>query len=286
MAGGLPDGLSLNSTTGLIQGTPILAGSTFFVVRASNVSGNGSLFVTLSVAGNPAIAAPTVQAGSITATVGQPLSYQIQATGALRYGATSAGSSASGLICDKSTGLISWTPAAAGTYTISLQGINGGGVTSALLQISVSPANGGGGALTNWRQQYFGSDQNSGNAADLAVPDGDGIPNLVKYALLMTPGQNGSSRLPQGEMTGPFGNRRLTLTFQRDPSRSDVSIVVEAQSGLGGAWSEIARSNNGAAFVGSAAVSETSGANGAKTVSVQDIQSNASRRFMRVRVER
>ncbi len=286
MAGGLPDGLSLNSTTGLIQGTPILAGSTFFVVRASNVTGNGSLFVTLSVAGNPAIAAPTVQAGSITATVGQPLSYQIQATGALRYGATSASSSASGLICDKSTGLISWTPAAAGTYTITLQGINGGGVTSALLQISVSPANGGGGALTNWRQQYFGSDQNSGNAADLAVPDGDGIPNLVKYALLMTPGQNGSSRLPQGEMTGPFGNRRLTLTFQRDPSRNDVSIIVESQSALGGVWSEIARSTNGAAFVGSAAVSETSGANGAKSVTVQDIQANASRRFMRVRVER
>jgi|GEM_PF-1892340 len=286
VAGGLPDGLSFNATTGLIQGTPTLAGSTFFVVRASNVTGNGSLFVTLSVAANPAIAAPTVQAGSITATVGQPLSYQIQATGALRYGATSASSSASGLICDKSTGLISWTPAAAGTYTITLQGINGGGVTSALLQITVSPANGGGGALSTWRQQYFGSDQNSGNAADLATPDGDGIPNLLKYALLMTPGQNGSSRLPQAAMTGPSGNRRLTLTFQRDPSRSDVSIVIEAQSELGGAWSEIARCTNGAEFTGAAAVSESAGANGSKAVTVQDVQANASRRFMRVRVER
>ena len=141
-------------------------------------------------------------------------------------------------------------------------------------------------ALTTWRQQYFGSDQNSGNAADLATPDGDGIPNLVKYALLMTPGQNGSARLPQAAMTGTSGSRRLTLTFQRDPSRSDVTIVVEAQSGLGGTWSEIARSTNGAGFTGSAAVSETSAAGGAKSVTVQDVQVDASRRFMRVRVER
>ncbi len=286
VAGGLPDGLSFNATSGLIQGTPILAGQTFFVVRASNANGDGSLFVTLTVAGNPAIVPPTVQAGSITATVGQPLSYQIQATGALRYGATSAGSSASGLTCDRSTGIISWTPASAGTYTITLQGINGGGVTSALLQITVSPANGGGGAIGSWRQQYFGSDQNSGNSADLATPDGDGIPNLVKYALLMTPGQNGSSRLPQAEMTGATGNRRLALSFQRDPSRNDVTIVVEAQSALGGAWTEIARSTNGADFTGAASVSETAGDNGARRVSVGDVVTNASRRFMRVRVLR
>ena len=286
LAGGLLDGLSFNATAGLIQGTPILPGSTFFTVGASNATGNGSLFVTLTVAANPAIAPPTVQATSITATVGQPLSYQIQATGALRYGATSAGSPASGLICDRSTGLISWTPAAAGTYTITLQGINGGGSTSALLQITVSPANGGGVSLTTWRQQYFGSDQNTGDAADLAVPDGDGIPNLIKYALLMTPGQNGSSRLPQAALTNPSGNHRLTLTFQRDPLRNDVSIVVEAQSGLGGTWSEIARSTNGAGFTGSAAVSETNGANGAKSVTVQDVQTNAPHRFMRVRVVR
>jgi hypothetical protein len=154
-----------------------------------------------------------------------------------------------------------------------------------LLQVTVNPANLGG-SIVSWRQQYFGSDQNTGNAADLAAPDGDGIPNLVKYALLMTPGQNGSTRLPQAEMTGPSGSRRLTLTFQRDPSRNDVSIVVEAQSGLGGVWSEITRSTNGADFTGSAAVSETSSAGGVKSVTVQDVQADASCRFMRVRVER
>ena len=281
----MPDGLTFNASTGLVQGSPLLAGELQFIVRASNASGMDLKVVTVQVAGNPAITPPTVQPGTLNVTVGQPMSYQIQAVGALSY-RINATPWPSWVRFDQTSGLISGTPSAEGSYTITLQGINGGGVTSALLQITVSPANGGGGALSTWRQQYFGSDQNSGNAADLAVPDGDGIPNLLKYALLMTPGQDGSSRLPQAAMTGPSGNRRLTLTFQRDPSRNDVSIIVESQSALGGVWSEIARSTNGAAFVGSAAVSETSGANGAKTVSVQDIQSNASRRFMRVRVER
>jgi hypothetical protein len=284
VAGELPDGLMFNATTGLIQGTPILAGRTFFVVRASNVNGDDYLVVTLTVAGNPAIAPPTVQPGMLHATVGQPMSYQIQAEGALRYDA-SAPSVPNGFSVDRLTGLISGTPTVAGSYSITIQGINGGGITSALLQVTVRPANSGG-AIAAWRQQYFGSDQNSGNAADTATPDGDGIPNLIKYALLMTPGQDGAQRMPLPAMAGPAGNRRLTLSFERDPRRNDVSLIVEAQSSPGSDWTEIARSINGAEFTGAALVSETSIANGTKAVAVQDVVENAPRRFMRVRVER
>ena len=282
----LPDGLTFNATTGLIQGSPVLAGQMRFFVKAFNATGWDARIVNVTVAGNPAITPPVVQSDSIAVTIDQPLSYQIQATGAVRYDWTTVGAWPTGLRFDRATGLFSGTLTTAGTYQITIQGINGGGVTSALLQLTVNPATGGSGSIASWRQQHFGSDQNSGNAADLAAPDGDGIPNLVKYALLMTPGQNGSARLPQAAMTGTSGSRRLTLTFQRDPSRSDVTIVVEAQSGLGGTWSEIARSTNGAGFTGSAAVSETSAAGGAKSVTVQDVQVDASRRFMRVRVER
>ena len=282
----LPDGLTFNATTGLIQGSPVLAGQMRFFVKAFNATGWDARIVNVTVAGNPAITPPVVQSDSIAVTIDQPLFYQIQATGAVRYDWTTVGGWPTGLRFDRATGLFSGTLTTAGIYQITIQGINGGGVTSALLQLTVNPATGDSGSLSSWRQQHFGSDQNSGNAADLATPDGDGIPNLVKYALLMTPGQNGSARLPQAAMTGTSGSRRLTLTFQRDPSRSDVSIVVEAQSGLGGTWSEIARSTNGAGFTGSAAVSETSGAGGAKSVTVQDVLANATRRFMRVRVER
>jgi hypothetical protein len=268
-----------------VDGTAYTTGGTFTTSTPSTNAELSSL--TLSgVSLNPDFASATTSytasmANSTTSITVTPTLAQPDATISVRInGGTSApvmSGSASGEL-----------PLAIGSNTIEVRVTAQDGVTQKTytVTLTVSSSNSGGGAIATWRQQYFGSDQNSGNAADLASPDGDGIPNLIKYALLMTPGQDGSSRLPQSAMTGPSGNRRLTLTFQRDPSRNDVSIVVEAQSALGGAWSEIARSTNGAAFVGSAAVSETSGANGAKTVSVQDIQSNASRRFMRVRVER
>jgi len=160
------------------------------------------------------------------------------------------------------------------------------GVTQKIytVTVTVSPVNNVG--IAAWRQQYFGNDQNSGNAADLATPDGDGIPNLIKYALLMTPGENGAQCMPLPAMTGPAESRRLTLSFRRDPSRNDVSMIVEAQSSLGDTWTEIARSTNGGRFTGTASVSAIADPDGGEIVTFEDVEQNAPRRFMRVRVER
>ena len=46
---GLPDGLSLNTATGLITGAPTVAGQVTFTVRATNDFGTGSLVVTLTL---------------------------------------------------------------------------------------------------------------------------------------------------------------------------------------------------------------------------------------------
>jgi sugar lactone lactonase YvrE len=273
-------------TASNVDGTTSTSGGTFTTMSAMSTNADlggltlssGTLSPTFASATTSYTASVANATASITVT---PTLAQPDATISVRikggtYAPVTSGSSSGEL------------PLAIGSNTIEVRVTAQDGVTYKIytVTLTVSSSNNGGGLISSWRQQYFGSDQNSGNAADLAAPDGDGIPNLVKYALLMTPGQNGSTRLPQAEMTGTSGSRRLTLTFQRDPSRSDVSIVVEAQSGLDGAWSEIARSTNGADFTGSAAVSETSGADGAKSVTVQDVQANASRRFMRMRVER
>jgi hypothetical protein len=49
-------------------------------------------------------------------------------------------------------------------------------------------------APNNWRQTYFGSTSNTGSAADDVDPDGDGLKNLLEYALNLPP--NAVSRVP------------------------------------------------------------------------------------------
>ncbi|MEY3895152.1 MAG: hypothetical protein RLZZ214_671, partial [Verrucomicrobiota bacterium] len=137
----------------------------------------------------------------------------------------------------------------------------------------------------SWRQQYFSTTSNTGNAADLATPDGDGIANLIKYGLCITPGSDGSSGLPVLSQTQ---DNRLSLRFRRDPSRNDVTIIVEGQGGLDGAWTELARSANGAVLTGPGGITETAVGDGTQDVEIRDTQTigSAARRFMRVRVER
>jgi hypothetical protein len=267
-----------------VDGTSSTEGGTFTTRTSTNADLSGLTLSSGSL--NPDFASATTAytasvASTTTSTAVTPTLAQADATISVRinggtYAPVTSGSSSGQL------------PLAIGSNTIEVRVTAQDGVTQKIytVTLTVNPATGGEGSIASWRQQHFGSDQNSGNAADLATPDGDGIPNLVKYALLMTPGQNSTTRLPQAEITGPPESRRLTLTFQRDPSRSDVAIVVEAQSGLDDAWSEIARCSNGADFTGAAAVSESAGANGSKTVTVQDVQLNGSLRFMRVRVVR
>jgi hypothetical protein len=72
------------------------------------------------------------------------------------------------------------------------------------------------------------------NALDLASPAGDGIPNLVKYALGLNPNQTyptsgtGDPGLPLIE----FNLTTLSLTYQRDSTKSDVNYTVEVSDDL------------------------------------------------------
>ena len=181
------------------------------------------------------------------------------------------------------TGLAASTSYSFRAYATNSAGTNYSAVatftTTGIPQLSPSEA---------WRQQHFGTAANVGNAADLAKPDGDGVPNLMKYALGLTPGQNGAGSLPKARIATNSGSRYLSLSFTRDPSRNDVTIVVEVQSSIGGEWTEIARSVNGAPFTGIGGVTETDAAGGTKNVEIRDTQivGSAARRFMRVRAER
>jgi hypothetical protein len=116
-------------------------------LTATNGSGSGEATLTLAVAaplpGRPDITSPAIAAG----TVGVPLAYQITATNQpTHFFATSpsdkgtvapASSLPAGLTYDVATGLRSGTPKAAGVYPIQVAAMNGGGVVTKLVTLTI-----------------------------------------------------------------------------------------------------------------------------------------------------
>ena len=84
------------------------------------------------------------------------------------------------------------------------------------------------GATQDWRYRYFGTTEDSGDAADLADPDSDGFSNLMEYATGSYPtGANGS--VWKSAMAG----EHLALTFPRLRDATDVIYQVMASNDLG-----------------------------------------------------
>src|SRR5437773_700426 len=131
-ATGLPPSLSVNTSTGLISGTPTTAGTYSVSISATNSSGTGSATLTLTIKPPPPV---ITSATTASGTVGVAFSYQITATNnPTSFNATGL---PGGLTVNTSTGLISGTPTTAGTYTVTLSATNAGGTGSATLTLTV-----------------------------------------------------------------------------------------------------------------------------------------------------
>jgi sugar lactone lactonase YvrE len=75
-----------------------------------------------------------------------------------------------------------------------------------------------------WRQTHFGSIANTGNAADGADPDGDGLKNLLEYALNLPP--NAASRVPAA-VQAAGGNLEYTYTRGTAAYNGGTTFQVE-----------------------------------------------------------
>jgi len=138
-AASLPAGLSVNTGTGLISGTPTSAGTSTVTLGATNSAGTGNATLTLTIA---SASAPPVITSATTASgrVGSAFSYQITATNTpTSYGATGL---PAGLSVNTGTGLISGTPTSAGTSTVTLSATNSVGTGNATLTLTVASAGG------------------------------------------------------------------------------------------------------------------------------------------------
>lgn len=122
------------------------------------------------------------------------------------------------------------SPNITGSSMITLTVSDGVETTDSLLNIFTTPS-----PVQSWRIQYFGTSLNSGSASDTADPAGDGITNLVSYALGLNPTVNSVAGLPV--LSASAG--RLKIQFNRNLSATDVTYTVEASSNLT-TWTPIA----------------------------------------------
>ena len=133
-ATGLPSGLSVNATSGVISGVPATAGNATVVLSASNGAGNATKSLALTIKPLP----PVISASSASAKVGTPFVYQITASNSpTKYRATGL---PNGLTDDMMTGVITGTPICIdGIYNVTIAATNSGGTGNNTLTITVAP---------------------------------------------------------------------------------------------------------------------------------------------------
>jgi hypothetical protein len=134
-ATGLPSGLSVSTSTGVISGTPTEAGTSSVTISATNSYGTGSATLTLTVNAEAPVITSSLSASGIQSSA---FSYQITASNSpTSYNATGL---PAGLSVSTSSGLISGTPTAAGTSSVTISATNSTGTGSATLTLTVSAA--------------------------------------------------------------------------------------------------------------------------------------------------
>lgn len=149
-------------------------------------------------------------------------------------------------------------------------------------------------ALNAWRQTYFGTTDNSGQTALIADFDGDGLSNLLEYALDTIPNDttptHGIAAMPIGSInqTATVLSGRLVITFTTaNTTRSDVTYTVQATDDLIN-WTDLGRKVGTASWTWLAGgqnriVTTING--GRTTIQVGDIQNlTALHRRMRLMV--
>ena len=136
-ASGLPLGLSFNSLTGAINGTPTTDGVSIVTLSATNSTGVSTATLTITIA--PAAVAPVITSPtSASAKIGSPFpTYVIVATGLpTSYSATGL---PAGLTINPLTGAIKGTPTVSGTFIVTITATNTTGSSSTTLTIIIEP---------------------------------------------------------------------------------------------------------------------------------------------------
>ena len=133
-AAGLPTGMSCDANTGVISGTPSQTGTFNVTIRATNVSGTGSSSFSLTVT------APTLSFtnASLTLNSAGATAAPTGSGGFVPTAYTLGSALPTGLSLSPTTGIISGTPTAIGTRTVTVNGTANGVTASGTITISVN----------------------------------------------------------------------------------------------------------------------------------------------------
>jgi len=132
ITGSLPPGLTLNSSTGAITGTPTTAGSYTFTTKVTDSTGGTALTTTKQCTititkppSPPSVSCPPNKGGKI----GTPFTTTIPVTGGQGpfTFSISSGSLPPGLTLNTTTGVISGTPTTSGTYSFTIMVVDANG---------------------------------------------------------------------------------------------------------------------------------------------------------------
>jgi hypothetical protein len=162
------------------------------------------------------------------------------------------------------------------TYYYTVAAVNASGAGPHSIEFSATPS--ANVTFSAWELEEFGSvfAAESAQAADTADPAGDGITNLMKYALGLNPFVQGVANLPAVAVENIGGTSYLTLTFVcPNPQPTDITYNVETTTDLSGSWTP-------AEMVSGYPVDN---GNGTETVKEQSVQPETSlNEFIRLRV--
>jgi hypothetical protein len=127
------------------------------------------------------------------------------------------------------------TFSAPGTYVIRATATNGSLVSTDDLTITVKKSVN----YNEWKSQQA---WNGGDSNFLADADGDGLSNLVEYALGLSPVTPSASGAPAVSVVGP----NLTFNYSKDTTKTDVVYQVQVSPDMV-TWSNLASVRTGSA---------------------------------------
>jgi acetylxylan esterase len=232
-ATGLPAGLSINSSTGLISGTPTSTGTSSVTVTAKDSTGaSGSATFSWSVTSPGANTVTVTNPGTQSSTTGTAASLQIHATdsggAALTYSATGL---PAGLSINSSTGLISGTPTTAGTSSVTVTAKDSTGATgSASFSWAVSSGGGGG----SCKVVYTTNSQWPGGFSAQVVITNTGSSAISSWSLGFT--FPGDQKLTSN-YNGGYSQSGEAVTLTNASYNGSIPVNGSITDGFQGTWS-------------------------------------------------